>query len=1217
MKRRKKIFQIAAGIFCVLLLFATFILPSIVRSQAVKGIEAETGRKVRIEKISINPLTLSITVKGLSIEAIGGGSFISIAKLDASLGFASIYRGALVLSTVSIDSPVIRFARLSANNFSFNDIIDLQKSKPKSDKKPGEEFHFSINNISLANGSIDFEDQAVGGGRKHTVRNLKISLPFFSNIPYLAEKYTDPHISAVVNGAPFSFDGKCKPLSESMETSVHIDLKQLSLPEYVAYFPVRPPVDLTSGNLSLATDLTYRISKGKKPELGIKGEITLDRIAVNMKGGAPLVRLPQLRLKAHELEIFSRRFLFEEIYIDGLELFVSRNTRGEWMYSRLLQPPAKGVKNTASAAAATPKAPDNKELPPLLQVAAFNFKNGAVHFSDAMPSGGFKSELSQIDASVTNFTTATGKNAEYELSMMLDNEATLSVDGSFSLTPLKATLSSALSDLRIERGWPYLSSFMTSPLKGTVDFSSEATYSAENGLAIENGKLLARGISVRYGDKEGFDLERLEVSNAGFSQKANSGEIGEIRLTKGDMSLSREADGTISLLSLFRKPAAAADSATIQSPKQTAQQPIPVKSRVQEDEQPAKEISFWLSQFLIDRFNASFTDKTLRDKPRFTLKNSSLSLSDLTWPKFKPAPLRFRSTFNKRTPLKAIGQITPLPFRYKGSVSVGRLPLRDFEDYFPSNVNVFILGGHADTKMTLDVALKDGKPSGSFKGNASIRDFHAIDTVTEEDLLRWESLQFDEIRGNLEPFSLALNQIALSGVYSRIIVLKNGTLNLQNLVDKEQPGTEIQQTGVKEKELSTPPPEPQGVAKTEPRDISIGALTIQDGTLSFSDYHLSSSFATTFYNLGGRVSGLSSEGSKFADVDLRGNLENHSPLQITGKINPLRGDLFVDLKVSFRDIELSPVTPYSSTFLGYTVEKGKLSLELKYHIDKKQLNSENKIFIDQFTFGESVESDKATSLPVKLGLALLKDRKGEIHLDLPVTGRTDDPKFSIWGVVWQVVKNLLVKAVTSPFAILSSMFGGGEDFSAIQFGYGLSTISIQEEQKLNSLAKALLERPALKVELKGYVDSEKDIEGYRNELLSRKLKNEKVLALAKGSAHKDAATAENVQLQPEDYAKYLKAVYKKEKFPKPRNLLGLVKDLPVEEMKKLIITNTVIGDTELTTLAHERVVAVKNFLITKGNVPAERVFLKNEDIFKAPEKETTTRSRVDLNAIVQ
>lgn len=1204
MSKRKKTALIIAAIVAALLLFTIAVLPLIVRSQAVSAIKEATGRNTHIEKVSINPFTLTVTVGGFAVEEKGGGPFISIGRLRASLSPASVYRRALILSQVSIDAPSISFARLSPNNYSFNDIIERQKAKPKKESKG--EFHFSINNITLDNGSVDFDDLGVAGGRKHTVRNLKVAVPFISNIPYLVEKYTDPHISALVNGAPFDFSGKVKPLSKSMETSVHIDLRRLDLPGYVAYAPVKPPADLTSGKLTIATDVSYRVSADKKPELAVKGLVQLDDIAVDLKGGQPLFRLLSFQVRASDLEIFARRFLLDSVTLEGLKLFASRSSGGEWMYQRLLPQQAGADKVEKTDKADKTDKIHKTDTPPLLvRVGLFDLKNGTVHVSDALPRGGFKGDITGVDVTMKGFTTEPGKSADYEMSLLLDDEASFSAEGAFILSPLKATVLAELNGLKLQKGWPYLASFLTAPLKGSLDLSVEAAYSRENGLDVGRADLALSGLSARYGNREGLDLGRLEVNGAAYRQKDNRLDLDDVMLTRGNISLSREADGAISLLSLLRK------SQEAPGPKGKPAK----KAAAAAGPASAKGFTYHVKKVRIDRLAGSFTDKTLREKPRFTLRNTSLTLANLNGPKFTPAQLHFATIFDKATPLKANGTITPAPFRYRGSISVGRLPLRDFEAYFPSNINVFILGGSADTAMNVDIALKDGKPTGTFKGNAGIRGFHAIDTVAEEDLLKWESLQLDDIQGNLEPFRLALRQIALNGVYSRIIVRKDGTLNLQNLVEKpkQEPAT-----------VATPasgsPPQAAGAPMQAPpakKQIQIGSVTIQDGTLSFSDNHLPQHFATTFYNLGGRISGLSSEESKFADVDLRGNLENHSPLQITGRVNPLRDDLFVDLKVSFRDIELSPITPYSGTYLGYTVEKGKLFLDLKYHIDKKQLQASNNIFIDQFTFGDKVKSDKATNLPVKLGLALLKDRKGEIHLDVPVTGRTDDPKFSVWKLVFQVIRNLMVKAVTSPLSLLSSMIGGGQDFSAIQFSHGTSAIPSGEGQKLDALAKALLDRPALKVELKGYVDREKDAEEYRRELLDRKVKNEKFLALSRQGTLQTGEKADSITVGPDEYPTYLTAVYKKEKFPKPRNMLGLVKTLPPEEMKKLIIANTVIGEPELKNLAHERVVAVMNYLVTKGHVPAERVFQKADDLFKAPEKESTSRSRVELNAIAQ
>ncbi|MEI6213349.1 MAG: DUF748 domain-containing protein [Desulfuromonadales bacterium] len=1211
MSRKKIILATCLCLSAASLIFIVAILPLIVRDRAVAAIEKELGRTAQIESVSINPFTLSIAVSGMTIKGTDGGKFISLGNLRASLGLASAYRRAVILSRVTVDAPSISFARRASNSYDFEDIVARLKAKPKSKS----ETHFSINNISITNGSLDFDDRAVPGGRTHTVRNFNAAVPFISNIPYLVEKYTDPHISAVVNGAPFKFSGKIKPLSSSMETSVHVDLSQLSLPEYVAYLPTRPPADITSGSLSIDSDITYRIHADKKPQLHIKGMARLENCVVNLRNGKPLISIPLFETRASLLELLAGRFAFESIRLDGLELFASRTGDGEWMFNRLLQPSTEEKQQDTSAPA---NPPNGGTLS--IKVTDFSFSNGTIHFSDALPSGGFKSEVRQIDASIRNFSTSAGSSAEYELSLLMDNETDFSADGSFSLIPLKVSLSSELSGMKLQRAWPYLSQFLTAPLKGTVELSSEINYSTESGLTVEQGKLLLTGFSTRYGDREGFDLARLEVNDAGYRQKENLVEAGELKLSKGNLSLSREADGRISILSLIRPAPSKTKSAAQQLPAtaETTAVPKPVDVAAQK-QAAAQALSFRLKKFQLEKFNAEFTDKTFEEKPRFTFSNTTLSLFDLNGPKFTPAGVNFSSTFNRATPLKAKGQITPLPFRYRGSLTASRLPLRDFDPYFPSNVNVFVVGGLADADMNVDIALTNGKPSGSFKGNAGIRSFHAIDTAAEEDLLKWESLQLDDIRGSLEPFSLTLRQVALNGVYSRIAIRTDGTLNLQNLV--ESPKRIDASAAVPQPSAVTTPPAGSPGMPLQPTvartPVKIDAVTIQDGTLSFTDNHLPQQFATTFYNLGGRVSGLSSEEAKFADVDLRGNLDNHSPLQITGRVNPLRGDLFVDLKISFRDIELSPVTPYSSRFLGYAVEKGKLFLDLNYRIDKKQLNSENRVFIDQFTFGEKVESDKATTLPVKLGLALLKDRRGEIHLDLPVTGRTDDPRFSIWGVVWQVVKNLLVKAVTSPFALLSSMAGGGQDFSAIQFDTGTSAFSPSEERKLTSLAKLLADRPALKMELKGYVDRDRDTEGYRNELLNRKLRHEKFLALSKDGNLKEGSSEDSITLLPGEQDTFLAAVYRKEKFPKPRNMIGLVKELPPGEMKKLIITNTPVGETELQLLAHERIAAVKNYLITSGGVPAERIFEKKDNLFKAPEKETVSRSRVELNAIAQ
>ncbi len=215
-------------------------------------------------------------------------------------------------------------------------------------------------------------------------------------------------------------------------------------------------------------------------------------------------------------------------------------------------------------------------------------------------------------------------------------------------------------------------------------------------------------------------------------------------------------------------------------------------------------------------------------------------------------------------------------------------------------------------------------------------------------------------------------------------------------------------------------------------------------------------------------------------------------MQVVGKLNPLAAKSFLDIKAEVKGVDLVAFSPYSGKYAGYNIEKGKLSLNVAYKLENKQLTAENQLFIDQLTFGDKVESPDATQLPVNLAIALLKNNRGEIDLNLPISGSLDDPEFSIGGLVIKVIVNLFVKAVTSPFALLGSMFGGGEELSNIEFGPGRATFDDDAAKRLESLAKALNERDSLKLEITGRADPETDKEGIKRVAIERAVKAEKL-----------------------------------------------------------------------------------------------------------------------------
>lgn len=307
---------------------------------------------------------------------------------------------------------------------------------------------------------------------------------------------------------------------------------------------------------------------------------------------------------------------------------------------------------------------------------------------------------------------------------------------------------------------------------------------------------------------------------------------------------------------------------------------------------------------------------------------------------------------------------------------------------------------------------------------------------------------------------------------------------------------------------------------------------------------------------------------------------------------------------------MSSLTPYAGRYAGYTIQKGQFSLSLQYLIVKRKLDSQNNFFLDQLTFGDKVDSPDATKLPVKLAVALLKNRKGEIKLDVPVTGYIDDPKFRVGRIILKIIVNILAKAATSPFALLGALFGGGEELGYLEFDYGSSALHEEGMKKLNTLINALHDRPALKLDIEGHVDVEKDRAGLRQYLFNKKIKAQKLKEMLKKKA--EPKPVDEITIDNTEYPKYLKAAYKEEKFPKPRNIIGIAKSLPVPEMEKLMLTNIVVKDDDLKQLASERALKVKDHLLKSQKIEQERIFLVEPKTLQPDKRDKIKDSRVDF-----
>jgi uncharacterized protein involved in outer membrane biogenesis len=627
------------------------------------------------------------------------------------------------------------------------------------------------------------------------------------------------------------------------------------------------------------------------------------------------------------------------------------------------------------------------------------------------------------------------------------------------------------------------------------------------------------------------------------------------------------------------------------------------KTETKETSPPAKEkpaanpVLLVIDKIDLTGGKIQYTDLSGSSPVKIAAESLSIAARGITTDKQGSASADISCTLNRTGHLALGTSCTLNPLSADIKLSLDGFQPSWLQPYIIDQVPILIRRGTISSQGRIKIALAPKVPPRiNFAGDVQFSDFASVNRAHAEDLVSWKNLTLSGIDFSLSPGHVVIRDIAFVSPGSSFIINPDGNNNFAAALGKP-----------KEPKAS---PQPAKGEKTLER-IAVGKITFKNGRFSFSDKSIVPHYSTSLTGISGSISGLSSDEFRKASVNLKAKLDNQAPIAITGSINPLKQDLFVDLTASFNNIELSPVTPYSGKYLGYAIDKGKLSLALKYLIDKKQLQAQNDVLIDQLTFGNSVESKDATKLPVRLAVVLLRDNSGKIDLHLPISGRTDDPDFHVGKIIIRTIVNILEKAATSPFALLEALYPGSTELSFIGFEPGRSSLSEEGKKKLDKVVRILTDRTALNLELSGYVDASGDKTGLNEYMLERRLKELKLKdILRKG---RQAPGVDDTVIDPKEYSGYLARAYKAFDFPgKPKNVLGFAKTLPDDEMKKLMLENIKVTDDDLKALAEERSQKARDYLVESGKMDPARIFLVKANAL-APEKmEKVPDSRVSL-----
>jgi len=1219
-------------VLLLLLALASWLaLPSLVKKIAIEQTQEKIGRKLDIGELSFNPFLLALRVHDVTLyEPDQKTAAFSAKELVVNASSTSVLRLAAILDEIQLVEPKVHVVRLNAEGigrYNFSDIIDRVLAMPKSEGQT----LFSLANVQLQNGAILFDDRV--SGKTIDIRSLNIGVPFVSNLPRNIDTFVQPVLSMTVNGTPFSLKGRSKPFASSLDTTLAVDIDKLDVASYLPFSPVALPVKLESAKLSTQLDLTFSRDKDK-PQIGLDGDLTLADISVQEKNAAPLVKIGSVSAKINKLDLLKLSGVIDQIAIDKPQVWADMNARGEINWTRIGKTDARAKSaavakkpTTATTIPATEAKPEATEAAaPAITIRKLLVRDGSVQWTDdanASPRQTVHLDKITVDAEEVS-TLADAKPAKLALSLTENGKGEIGFTG--ALAPIKGDVNgtATLKAIQLSGYQNYLNRSLNGVLSGQVSGSTEVQVA---GGQVKLGKLGMEIADLKLSPKTKsatgvIGAKTIALDNASIDLQGRKAEADAFRVVGLNGDLRRDAKGALNLQDLLAVPGN--KPATVSEPaKEPAASAAPARKPASNTAATAWQAR--LRNLSISNSNISYEDNGVTPAQKLRIEGLDLKADNLSSQLDQTSKLSLQATLNKNGKLSVTGQAAPQLKTVDLALDAQNLPIAPFQTYFTDYLNVTLASGTLSTKGKLALTPPINKQALAlqYNGSASLNNFRVLDKLTSSDFLRWRTLNLQGVNAKIGGKPLVtLEKIALSDFYARAILSDQGKLNLQDIVvSKEAPrssvtapetGADKPSTTVAKTTTSTAPVTPAAPDPNAPV-IRIGQTVLQSGNINFTDNFVKPNYTVNMTGMGGTIGSIASDKPQPATIDLRGKVDNDAPLQISGALNPLFKPMFLDIKASANGVQLPRLTPYSAKYAGYPITKGKLSMDVQYKIENDKLVAQNDVRIEQLTFGDHVDGPNVTKLPVMLAVSLLKDRDGTINLNLPISGSLSDPQFSIGGIIMRVFVNLIVKAVTSPFALISSMFGSGggdTELSYIEFEPGSSEITADIRKKLDTLGYALHQRPALKIDVMGRADPAVDDAGLRQEVLNRKMRALK----RKDVIEKEGQpTGKDNSLSDADRAKYMEKVYKDEKFKKPRNMVGLAKSLPPEEMQKLIVDNTPVTEDDLRNLAQRRADVVRNYLQDQSIISADRIFLIAPKLTAEGIKDKGQGSRVDLS----
>lgn len=817
------------------------------------------------------------------------------------------------------------------------------------------------------------------------------------------------------------------------------------------------------------------------------------------------------------------------------------------------------------------KAPNAQPFPVVLDRIAL-IKNSFT-FEDLRPSEPVEFAYDDLSVELHNLSTLPDNSSEMTLAAAGPYGAALDWDGELSLVPLRSSGRISLQAAELHTIWPYVHERLPLLLRsGAVSASTDyhIDLSERTDVRLSNARLDLENLVIDNDEKPLLRIPSLNIGDGSLDLAARQARLGSILSQGLEAWAARLENGQIDLLTLLPATAAKDQQPGAMEPGPATGAPGTADTSTEQSKQPpAPAWQLQIAHADLSGYQLHLQDRLPEQDVSLELAPLNLTLSDFDSAAAAPFKLSMDTGVNGDGKLSARGEINLQPISANVDITTRDINLQLARAYVEPRVRIQLRSGLMDSDLKLQLRSTSPLELG-VSGDASVSQLHVVDAARKRDLLKWQTLLLAGI--NYQGTSLGIEHITLQRPYARFIINENLTTNFSDLMVK-QPGQPEQTTG------------------KPPMALRIGGISVRDGSANFADFSLTPNFATAMGQLNGQIGTIDNQRPLVANVDISGRVDRYAPVTIKGGLTPFDPLNSLDIATRFRNVELTTLTPYSGKFAGYRIRKGRMNLDLEYRIQQGQLNAQNKLLLEGLQLGEKVDSPDAVDLPVRLAVALLKDTKGNIDLSLPVSGDLNDPQFSVMPIVWQTLRNLLLRATQAPFKFIAGLVSGNDqDISQVSFAAGSAELDGIAQSALDTLAHALQERPALILEIEGLSAIKQDGPLLAAERLESEYQRLQYQIL-QNSGKKLPADPSELMVDEDDKRVLLEAIYRSQlKQQPPAEWAELDKEERAVQLRQAVLEHWRGSELMLRRLAQLRAANIKGYLIERTGLEAERVF---------------------------